>query len=142
MRLTLLVAAAAATATLAGAPGADARCHSHRCYHRVSVKRHLEFPQHHPERYHWRTAIASWYGPGFYGHGMACGGPLTTSTVGVAHKSLPCGTRLTVCASRCVAMTVVDRGPYVAGREFDLTGAAKLQTGFGSVGPVRYRIMR
>jgi rare lipoprotein A (peptidoglycan hydrolase) len=73
---------------------------------------------------------------------MACGGRLLTSTVGVANRSLPCGTRLVICyGSRCVATSVVDRGPFVAGRDFDLTGALAWRLGFGSVGTITYRLL-
>jgi rare lipoprotein A (peptidoglycan hydrolase) len=119
-----------------------ASCQTHVCWERVSDRRHREFPKRHPERYHWHYSVASWYGPGFYGHGMACGGPLLTTTVGVAHKTLACGTRLELCARHCTQLRVVDRGPYVAGREFDLTGGAASATGFGSVGTVRWRFVR
>lgn len=81
---------------------------------------------------------ASWYGPGLYGNRMGCGGVLTTSTWGVAHKSLPCGTRLTICYRKCVRVSVVDRGPYVAGREFDLTYLVKSAIGMPSTGKVRW----
>jgi rare lipoprotein A len=83
-------------------------------------------------------AWASWYGPGLYGNGMGCGGTLTTSTWGVAHKTLPCGTRLTICYQRCAHVTVIDRGPFVAGREFDLTYPVKSYIGMPSVGRVRW----
>ena len=84
-----------------------------------------------------RPALASWYGPGLYGNKMACGGTLTAGTVGVAHKSLPCGTKLVLRkGSRSVVARVVDRGPYVGAREFDLTSATKHRLGFGSVGTV------
>ena len=39
-----------------------------------------------------RTAGASWYGPGLYGRQTACGQTLRATTIGVAHRSLPCGT--------------------------------------------------
>jgi rare lipoprotein A len=85
----------------------------------------------------YRKAAASWYGPGFYGNTTACGKTLTGSTLGVAHKSLPCGTKLTLrYGGRSVNVTVVDRGPYVGGREFDLTGATKEKLGFPSTGTV------
>ena len=85
----------------------------------------------------YRTAQASWYGPGLYGNGMACGGTLTPSTVGVAHKSLPCGTQLTLrYHGNTVQVEVVDRGPYVGNREFDLTAATKQKLGFPSTGVV------
>jgi rare lipoprotein A (peptidoglycan hydrolase) len=55
----------------------------------------------------------------------------------VAHKSLPCGTRLTLRkGSRIVRARVIDRGPYVGAREFDLTAATKQRLGFGSTGTV------
>ena len=38
------------------------------------------------------TANISWYGPGLYGNGTACGQRLTKGLVGVAHRTLPCGT--------------------------------------------------
>ena len=85
----------------------------------------------------YRPAQASWYGPGLYGNGMACGGTLTPSTLGVAHKSLPCGTKLTLrYRGNTVEVEVVDRGPYVGGREFDLTAATRQKLGFPSTGTV------
>jgi hypothetical protein len=85
----------------------------------------------------YRRAVASWYGPGLYGGHLACGGTLSTGTLGVAHKSLPCGTKVTLhYRGRTVRVPVVDRGPYVGGREFDLTAATKQKLGFGSTGTV------
>ena len=85
----------------------------------------------------YRSAHASYYGPGLYGNRLACGGTLTPSTLGVAHKSLPCGTRVTFRhRGRSVTVPVVDRGPYVGGREWDLTSATKHRLGFGSTGTV------
>lgn len=84
-----------------------------------------------------RPAIASYYGPGFYGNRTACGQTLQTGTVGVAHKSLPCGTKLTIAhGNRSIETKVIDRGPYVGNREFDLTAALKNKIGFGSTGTV------
>ena len=83
----------------------------------------------------YRRAFASWYGPGLYGNKLGCGGTLTPGTIGVAHKTLPCGTRLTLrYRGRSVHARVIDRGPYVGGREFDLTAATKQRLGFGSTG--------
>src|ERR1700677_3782954 len=39
-----------------------------------------------------KTALATWFGPGFYGQHTACGQTLTPATVGVANRKLPCGT--------------------------------------------------
>ena len=53
---------------------------------------------------------------------LACGGRLGAGTIGVAHKTLPCGTRLTLRhRGRTVRVRVIDRGPFVGGREFDLS---------------------
>jgi hypothetical protein len=82
----------------------------------------------------YRLAGASWYGGG---GGLACGGELTSSTLGVANKTLPCGTLVTLrYDGNTVRVPVVDRGPYVAGREFDLTEATKRALGFGDTGDV------
>lgn len=85
-----------------------------------------------------RAAYASWYGPGLYGNPLGCGGTLTTGTIGVAHKTLPCGTKLTLrYHGRTVNATVVDRGPFVAGREFDLTAATAQRLGFRALGSIQ-----
>jgi rare lipoprotein A len=85
----------------------------------------------------YRRATVSWYGPGLYGNKLSCGGRLTPSTIGVANKSLPCGARLTLRkGNRFVRARVVDRGPYVGGREFDLTSATRHRLHFGGVGQV------
>ncbi|MCW3040586.1 MAG: hypothetical protein JWM31_2491 [Solirubrobacterales bacterium] len=82
-----------------------------------------------------RQARASWYG--LYGSPLACGGSLGYNQLGVAHKTLPCGTKLTLrYHGRSVRVRVIDRGPYVGGRDFDLTGATKRALGFGDLGTV------
>ena len=64
----------------------------------------------------------SWYGPGFYGNGTACGQKLTETLVGVAHRTLPCGTLVTFRYNgKTVTAPVIDRGPYAAGRTWDLS---------------------
>ncbi len=81
-----------------------------------------------------REAGASWYG----GEGsLACGGWLTSSTLGVANKTLPCGTLVTLrYDGRDLRVPVIDRGPFVAGREYDLTEATKRALGFEGAGEV------
>jgi rare lipoprotein A len=84
-----------------------------------------------------RWANASWYGPGLYGNHLGCGGTLTFSRLGVANKSLPCGTKLTLRhRGRAVRVSVIDRGPYVAGREFDLTAATARRLHFHGHGAI------
>jgi rare lipoprotein A (peptidoglycan hydrolase) len=85
----------------------------------------------------YRLAGASYYGPGLYGNGVACGGTLLPGTMGVAHKTLPCGTKVKLrYHGRSVTVPVIDRGPYVAGRDYDLTEAVKEKLGFPGVGTV------
>jgi rare lipoprotein A (peptidoglycan hydrolase) len=77
-----------------------------------------------------RSQHASWYGPGFYGNTTACGKKLKKKTVGVAHKKLPCGTRVTFAyRGRWVRAKVIDRGPFIPGRKWDLTEALAQQLG-------------
>ncbi len=85
----------------------------------------------------YRYAGASYYGPGLYGNGVACGGTLEPGTLGVANKTLPCGTMVKLrYHGRSITVPVIDRGPYVAGREYDLTEATKDRLGFPGVGDV------
>ena len=66
----------------------------------------------------------SWYGPGFFGSGTACGQTYTREIMGVAHRTLPCGTLVTFRHNgRQVTVPVIDRGPYVAGRTWDMSRA-------------------
>ena len=85
----------------------------------------------------YRGAAASWYGPGLYGNHLACGGTLTPTTLGVANRTLPCGTKLRLAyRGRTVNVRVIDRGPFSGSREFDLTSATKQKLGFPDVGTV------
>ena len=86
----------------------------------------------------------SWYGPGFYGNNGACGmvpGGIQKDTVGVAHRSLPCGTWVTFrWNGKTVAAQVIDRGPYVPDRIFDMTHGLCLLLDHCYTGPIWYRI--
>lgn len=85
----------------------------------------------------YRRAVASYYGPGLYGHGVACGGTLRPGTLGVANRTLPCGTMVRLrYRGRTVTVPVIDRGPYVAGRDYDLTEATRERLGFPGLGVV------
>lgn len=87
---------------------------------------------------------SSWYGPGFYGNRTACGQKLKKSTVGVAHRTLPCGTRVVFgYKGRYLRTRVIDRGPYVKQRlaryerSWDLTRAAAKRLHFEGTDEVR-----
>ncbi len=84
-----------------------------------------------------RPAEASYYGPGLYGGGLACGGTLSPGKLGVANKTLPCGSKVTLrYHGKTVTVPVIDRGPYAGNREYDLTAATKAKLGFPSTGTV------
>jgi rare lipoprotein A (peptidoglycan hydrolase) len=71
------------------------------------------------------TGIATWFGPGFYGHKTACGQTLTPKVVGVANRTLPCGTLIRVAwHGHALTVPVLDRGPYAHGADWDLTAGA------------------
>jgi rare lipoprotein A (peptidoglycan hydrolase) len=91
----------------------------------------------------WRLdGNVSWYGPGFYGNRTACGVAMTLTLIGEAHRTLPCGTKVTFrnpSNGRTVTATVVDRGPYVSGRQFDLTGGLCKKLAHCYTGPLYWR---
>jgi hypothetical protein len=90
-----------------------------------------------------RIAGATWYGPGFYGNRTACGQVLRRGTVGVAHKTLPCGAKVTISyRGRALVTKVIDRGPYRAGYSWDLTNGARELLHFDYSDKVRYAVAR
>lgn len=91
----------------------------------------------------WRyDSNVSFYGPGFYGKRTACGHAYTTAILGVAHRTLPCGTLVTFrnpSNGRTITVPVIDRGPYVAGRQWDLSGAACQALAHCYTGPIYWK---
>lgn len=76
-----------------------------------------------------------------YGSPVACGGILQVAELGVANKTLPCGTEVIfVYDGRAIRVPVIDRGPYIAGREWDLTGATAEALQFPGLGPIEWRL--
>jgi hypothetical protein len=73
----------------------------------------------------YRPSLATWYGPGLYGRKTACGKKLTSTTIGVANRTLKCGTKVAFYyKGRTMIVPVIDRGPYANGADWDLTQAA------------------
>jgi rare lipoprotein A len=71
------------------------------------------------------SGIATWFGPGFYGKQTACGQTLTPAVVGIANRTLPCGTLVSVSyRGHSLTVPVLDRGPYGHHANWDLTAGA------------------
>jgi hypothetical protein len=79
-----------------------------------------------------QAGIASWYEDGGE---TACG---FHAGLGVANKTLPCGTKLRICYQGCETATVDDRGPFVEGRVLDLDASAKAAISCSDLCEVRY----
>ncbi|HEX3802879.1 MAG TPA: septal ring lytic transglycosylase RlpA family protein [Solirubrobacteraceae bacterium] len=72
-----------------------------------------------------KNAIATIYGPGLWGHQTACGERLRTTTLGIASRTMKCGTRVSVYfKGREITVPVIDRGPFANHASWDLTMAA------------------
>jgi rare lipoprotein A len=89
------------------------------------------------------TGIATWFGPGFYGRRTACGQTLTPGVVGVANRTLPCGTLVKVTYStHTLTVPVLDRGPYShIGADWDLTAGAAQALGITETVRIRARVV-
>jgi rare lipoprotein A (peptidoglycan hydrolase) len=88
-----------------------------------------------------RAVGATWYGPGLYGHQTACGQTLLPETIGVAHRTLPCGTTVKLAFHGHSLITqVIDRGPYTPGNSFDLTNGARQALEFNGSAQLRYAV--
>jgi rare lipoprotein A (peptidoglycan hydrolase) len=82
--------------------------------------------------------IASIYGgrDGLCGHRTANAGHLNCAAMTAAHRTLPFGTLVTVCHSGCVTVRINDRGPWLRGRQIDLSPAAARAIGLYKTGHV------
>jgi rare lipoprotein A (peptidoglycan hydrolase) len=84
----------------------------------------------------------SWFGPGLYGSGTACGQRYSKTLMGVAHRTLPCGTLVTFrnpANGRQLTVPVIDRGPYVSGRQWDMSKGLCSYLGHCYTGSIQWR---
>jgi rare lipoprotein A len=90
-----------------------------------------------------KAALATWFGPGFYGQRTACGQTLTPVVVGVANRTLPCGTLVKVSyKGRRLTLPVIDRGPYGHnGADWDLTTEAARALGMEDTARIGARVV-
>jgi rare lipoprotein A len=89
------------------------------------------------------TGIATWFGPGFYGNKTACGQTLTPGVVGVANRTLPCGTLVKVgYKGHALTVPVLDRGPYShIGADWDLTAGVARALGIADTVRISTRVV-
>ena len=92
-----------------------------------------------PEPHDFKVAITSFYGPGSFT--LASGKKVRSERdLFVAHKRLPFGTKVLFRnGKKEVIVKVLDRGPYVSGRDWDLSYAAAKKLGILSEGATRVR---
>lgn len=86
---------------------------------------------------------ASWYGPGFHGHKTANGERYDQMSFTAAHKSLKFGTLLKITNpknNKSVVVRINDRGPYVTGRDLDISKAAALSLGMVRRGVAKIKV--
>ena len=90
-----------------------------------------------------QVGTASWYGPGFHGQETASGETFDQHALTAAHRTLPLGTEATVTnleTGQSVTVKINDRGPYVQGRQLDLSQAAAQQIGLTKKGVAKVKI--
>ncbi len=90
-----------------------------------------------------RIGVASWYGPGFDGRRTASGEIYNQEDLTAASATLPLGTEVIVTNldnGRWVELRINDRGPFVKGREIDLSHRAASILGIVRPGTARVRV--
>jgi rare lipoprotein A len=91
----------------------------------------------------WYKALAAPYDLGASRRRTACDVRIRPDTLGVAHPVLPCGVKVFIAFEGARVLTqVIDRGPYVPGREFDLTKALARKIGLHGTQRIRWTFAR
>ena len=85
---------------------------------------------------------ASWYGDYFHGRTAADGSIYNMHAPTAAHKTLPFGTQLKVCYDSCEIVTITDRGPFIPGRDLDLSKGTATRIGMKDVGVAQVNVTR
>jgi rare lipoprotein A len=91
------------------------------------------------------ASLASWYGVPYHGRTTASGEIYNMHSMTAAHRTLPFGTKVRVCNTsnkRCVDVRINDRGPFVHGRDIDLSRAAAEKIELRSAGVGQVTIQR
>ena len=88
--------------------------------------------------------IASWYGPYYHGRTTANGETFNQYAATAAHKTLPFGTKVNVCYKECEVVRINDRGPFITGRDIDISKGTAERIGMigAGVAPVTITIIK
>jgi rare lipoprotein A len=81
------------------------------------------------------TMNTSWYGPGFHGKRTASGERFNQNAMTAAHRKLPFGTRLRL-------TNPMNGGPFIGGRQLDVSKAVATKLGFREAGTARLEVRR
>jgi hypothetical protein len=137
----LLLVAVAVAAFVAGASAGRPRTGAIRFPHATAARGTPSTPStpgSPPSPRDWQRSVASTFSD--YGGALACGGVLAPEQLGIASRTEPCGTLVTLAyRGRVVRVPVIDRGPYVDGREWDLTGATARALRFPGLDEIDWR---
>jgi rare lipoprotein A len=133
LKISMIVACAATAAASLAAAGAQAE---------TGGVASAPAPTTEPTTVH-KVALATWFGPGFYGQTTACGQTLTPAVVGVANRTLPCGTLVKFSYhGHATVVPVIDRGPYAHnGAQWDLTSGAATALGMTDTARLTSRVV-
>ena len=89
------------------------------------------------------TGIASWYGPGFYGHPTSNGEIFDAESLSAAHRTLPLPVNVRVTNlenGKSAILRVNDRGPFAKSRIIDVSERAAKLLGIYGPGTARVRV--
>lgn len=87
--------------------------------------------------------VASWYGPKFHGNLTANGEVYDQMAMTAAHKTLPFGTILKLTNQKngkAVLVRINDRGPFIQGRQLDLSKSAAAALGMIRKGVIKVKV--
>lgn len=87
---------------------------------------------------------ASWYGKDYHGKKTACGETFNMYALTAAHKTLPFGTKLLITNvknNQSTKVTINDRGPFIHGRDIDLSYEAAKEIDMIRTGIARLKVI-
>jgi rare lipoprotein A (peptidoglycan hydrolase) len=106
----------------------------------------IKKPQHRARaKYHGEYLVSSWYGPHFDGKRTASGVIFHQEEMTVASRTMRFGTKLLLVNpinKRYVLAVVNDRGPYITGRDLDVSHGVAERLGFLRKGVTKLVVLR